>query len=450
MCIVAGCAHADGRPREAVSTSSKGDASAEMPNAVEVTRAEESAPIEKEIEPAKVALVSPPPKGAPDVTAGYLEHPARLASLFARLRDVEAKRATNDVRIVQFGDSHTASDYGTSVVRKRLAARFGDGGRGLLPLGEPYKRLFQSGEAIARGPGFEPADASLFESRGRKDDGYFGLLGIAMETHKAGAMLQSNFSASADTFEINYLAQPGGGSFDVYIDGKHDARVSTKATKRESASHSVAVSRGPHSLEVLSVGDGALRVFGVRLDDRAVGVTFDSLGINGAKATGLLASNEAHFAEQVSREAPALTIIAYGTNESGDGTTPEEHENAIRTLALRVKSGEPSAECLVLGPVDRDVRTNAGAHTMSKLRDLIAAQRRAADEAGCAFYDQFAAMGGSDSIGRWASESPPRARRDLVHLTRSGYTVLADTLVRDLLTAYATWSTHDVVAVSAR
>jgi hypothetical protein len=45
-------------------------------------------------------------------------------------------------------------------------------------------------------------------------------------------------------------------------------------------------------------------------------------------------------------------------------------------------------------------------------------------------------MGGADAIGRWARESPPRARRDLIHLTRAGYQFLAEALVRDMLSAY--------------
>jgi hypothetical protein len=64
-----------------------------------------------------------------------------------------------------------------------------------------------------------------------------------------------------------------------------------------------------------------------------VGVTFDSLGINGARASTPLATDEAHFAEQTVHAAPALAIVAYGTNEAGDSTTtPDEHARALRAL----------------------------------------------------------------------------------------------------------------------
>lgn len=378
-------------------------------------------------------------KALRDATEGHLEHPARLASLFGRFQALETRQAQADVRLVQFGDSHTASDYGTSVARERLARRFGDGGRGFIPMGQPYRRLFQAGELVGRGVGFEPVEASSPKARA-VPDGFFGPTGIAMDARAPGAFLGSELSASADRFEIAYLGQAGGGSFDVFVDGQNRGRIATGQTSSGAAFHDFPVARGPHALEARAVGDGPVRIFGVRLDDQAIGVTWDSLGINGAKATTLLASNESHFGEELAHIAPALVIVAYGTNESGDTTTTvDEHGAAIRSLVARAKV--PAAECIVLGPPDRGVRT------LAKLIDVIAAQRHAADEARCAFYDQLGAMGGPNAIGRWASESPRRAQRDFVHLTRSGYAVVAQALVDDLLAAYETWKRETAVAV---
>jgi lysophospholipase L1-like esterase len=77
---------------------------------------------------------------------------------------------------------------------------------------------------------------------------------------------------------------------------------------------------------------------------------------------------------------------------------------------------------------------------MPKLEAILAAQRRAAAAAGCAFYDQLAAMGGPGTIHTWAGEPKPRARKDHVHLTRDGYALLAGALAGDLLAAYEAWA----------
>jgi lysophospholipase L1-like esterase len=380
---------------------------------------------------------------APVAAIGELGHPSRLAPLFARLEELEGRRAKTDLRIVQLGDSHTASDYGTSVARAKLAARFGSGGRGFIPMGQPYRRLFQAGEVMARGSGFEADGAPLLGARAATSDGLFGLAGFAMGSRGAGATMTSDFTAAADSFEIAYLAQPGGGSFEVAIDGKSRGRVTTGDAVRGAAYRSFPVARGPHTLEARAVGDGPTRIFGVRLEDDAVGITFDSLGMNGARASTPLASNESLFGEQLARLAPALAIVAYGTNEAGDSmTTPEEHAAAIRALVERMKKAAPGTSCVVLGPPDRDAPSYGGARTLPKLLEIIAAQQRAADDAGCAFFDQFAAMGASGAIGRWSSESPPRARRDLVHLTRAGYAFLAEALVHDLVAGYESWKSE--------
>ncbi len=371
-------------------------------------------------------------KAPRDATEGHLEHPARLATLFERLQSLEGRRAGADVRVVQLGDSHTASDYGVSVARARLARRFGDGGRGFIPLGPPHLRQFQAGELVSRGIGFDPL-------LGTSPGGLFGPTGIAFEGRAKGALLGSELAANADHFEIAYLAQPGGGSFDILVDGQSRGRIATARATSASAWSEIAVTRGAHGLETRAVGDGPVRLFGVRLDDDAAGVTWEALGINGAKATTPLATDEAHFTEQLAHLAPALAVVAYGTNEAGDSvTTPDDHAAALRSLLARVQTAGGS--CLVLGPPDR------GARTVPKLDLVIAVQRTAADAAGCAYFDQQGAMGGAGAMGRWAAESPRRAQRDFVHLTRSGYGVVAEALVDDLVAAFETWKRDRALA----
>ena len=77
--------------------------------------------------------------------------------------------------------------------------------------------------------------------------------------------------------------------------------------------------------------------------------------------------------------------------------------------------------------------------TSSKLLEIIASQRRVADAAGCAFYNQLEAMGGEGTVAGWAAEDPPRAQKDRVHLTREGYAQLGSSFASDVMRAYAGW-----------
>ena len=76
---------------------------------------------------------------------GALERPASLRRFFESVARLEAGQAQEDVRIVQFGDSHTAADIETAVIRRALQGRFGDGGRGFVAIGKPWKGYLQEG-----------------------------------------------------------------------------------------------------------------------------------------------------------------------------------------------------------------------------------------------------------------------------------------------------------------
>ncbi len=89
------------------------------------------------------AAIPAPLSAAP---IGHLDGPDRLARLFQRLAGLDDGRVHDDVRILQFGDSHTASDMGTAAFRRQLQARFGDGGRGFVSIGQALE------DVRARGP----------------------------------------------------------------------------------------------------------------------------------------------------------------------------------------------------------------------------------------------------------------------------------------------------------
>ena len=179
------------------------------------------------------------------------------------------------------------------------------------------------------------------------------------------------------------------------------------------------------------------RVFGVSLDRAEPGIVFDALGINGARATTCLTWDEQHWAEQLRHRDPHLVVLAYGTNESGDETSQQTYERHLVDLLGRVARAVPTASCLLLGPPDRAIESDGAWITSSKILEIIASQRRVAEAAGCAFYDQLAAMGGAGTMAAWAAEEPPRAQKDRVHLTREGYAQVGGAFASDMLRAYA-------------
>jgi lysophospholipase L1-like esterase len=371
--------------------------------------------------------------------AGHLEH------LFETLAGLEDGHRHDDARIVQYGDSHTASDLGVAVFRHALQARFGEGGRGFLPVGHPWKFFGAEGAYLGMDPEFSPARVIFSKGHFLGEGGCYGLLGVGVEADRAGAGAWTQFTANASHVELAYAEQPQGGSFDVFIDGTHTGRISTRAPEAKGGFFAFDVPDAPHRIEVRTVGDGAVRIYGMNLDRGSAGVVVDTLGINGATAATPLRWGEACFAEQLRHVSPDLVVLAYGTNEALDALlTDAQYERSVVDLLGRVARAQPTASCLLLGPPDLARRDKGGRgaaewKTWPRVTEIIAAQKRVADAAGCAFYDQMEAMGGPGSMARWSSEPESRGGPDRVHLRRSGYTEVARDFAGDLVHAYDEW-----------
>lgn len=377
---------------------------------------------------------------------GPLDNPAALKRFFQALAKLDDGTASEDVRVVQFGDSHTAADLESGMVRRTLQTRFGDGGRGFVELGRPWKTYIQDG---LRAPGmskeWSPEHGKLDHGR-FVGDGCYGLNGVCLLTSNKGARAWADVSVPASRIEVDYWEQPTGGSFELLVDNVVVSKVSTKGKLPVSAFKAIDVPDAPHHVEVRTVGDGVVRFFGVALDRAQLGIVWDALGINGARASTTLQWSEPHFKEQIGHRAPSLVVLAYGTNESADDQPVETLERQLVDALGRVARSVPTASCLILGPPDRAVESNGGWITSAKLENIVDMERDVARAAGCAFYDQLAAMGGPGTIAQWANETPARAQKDRVHYTRDSYVAMGNTFANDVLRAYANWRAENGLA----
>jgi lysophospholipase L1-like esterase len=381
---------------------------------------------------------APPLSPAP---VGHLDGPDHLAHLFQRLADLDDGRTHDDVRILQYGDSHTASDMGTAAFRRHMQLRFGDGGRGFVSIGVPWKSYVQEGVRGYMTDEFEPERMRLKDPQSG-GDGCFGLLGVGIAAQAPGARAWTQIAPHFSRVEFDYWQAPRGGSFDVFIDGAHAGRVATRSAQAGSGFFGFDVVDASHQVEVRTVGDGDVRVFGMTLDRAQAGVVVDALGINGAQIFTALRWNEDHFAEQIRHQAPDLVVLAYGTNESlASNLEDAAYERGLVDLLGRVSRAAPGAACMLLGPPDlaRWTKGTRGYHAWPRVLEIETIQRRVASAAGCGFYSQIDAMGGPGSIAAWAEEPEPRAQGDRTHLTRSGYTQVGTALATDVLRAYDDW-----------
>jgi lysophospholipase L1-like esterase len=118
-------------------------------------------------------------------------------------------------------------------------------------------------------------------------------------------------------------------------------------------------------------------------------------------------------------------------------------------LIARFRQAAPTATILVIGPPDRFVKTRKGWVAMENLDTIVDAQRQAASESGCAFWDLRAKMGGKGAMQQWVQAG--MAQKDHVHFTAAGYKMIGDAVFRDVMGQYDVFlkARADIVAGTA-
>lgn len=365
-----------------------------------------------------------------------LVDPSALASFYRALARSDAKVPGAITRILYHGDSVVVSDYVTGTLRRKLQEQFGDSGHGFVLLANAWPSYFHNDV-------FRSASAGWSVSRvvgPYASDGLYGLGGVSFRGHpgmraRFGTARSGRFGRGVSSFEIGYLAQPGGGELRVLVDGQEHTRVVTDAPRVASLFQRVELPDGEHVLELV-VQRGSVRAFGVVLERSAPGVVLDAIGVQGARIRFLDKQDDAHWAEQLAHRAPDLLVFHFGANESADGVaySMTDYHRTMKAVLLQARSALPGASCLILGAMDRARKEDAGVVTVPVIPRIVLEQQRTASEVGCAFWDTYQAMGGRGSMARWVRRGLGQA--DLTHPSAEGAELLGSWVYQALMQGY--------------
>src|SRR5208283_1476793 len=366
-----------------------------------------------------------------------------LDPFFAALWKLEQGKANGVVTILHYGDSPTTADLITGEVRAQLQARFGDAGRGYTLIAKPWAWYGHRGVEMS-GHGWK-----IRTGVGLMRQGIYGLGGAAFEG-QPGAWSEFRLSESPQSaVDVEYLAQPGGGAFEVKADGQAIAEQSTAAETQAAAFAHVELPAGIKTVAVRPTR-GAVTLFGVDFRRGTNGLLYDSLGLNGATTTVLARVLEPGLLQQeLAHAAPALIIVNYGSNESSFGNwVHTQYASELRLAIQRLREAAPGVPILIMSPMDRAEREGPDdIETMSTIPEIVAIQRQAAAETHCAFFDTFDAMGGAGTMARWYAASPRLVTADFLHPTPQGATVVAGLFVRQFELRYDRWKMQHGIAL---
>ncbi len=341
------------------------------------------------------------------------------------------------VRVLLFSDSLNGTDRVGSALRHALAERFGDGGKGFVPIatgwGSQDHRDVEWTHRTWR---------TLIVNRGRDPLDRYGLGGVI--ARNGGARSLATFATvdegpsnrAVSRFRLYYQAWPEGGEVSLRVDRDPPVVVDTAAPEPEDRFHDLRVPEGPHRLAV-GVEDGDLRLYGVVLERDGPGVTVDSLMYIGATVSTPAQFDREHFEGQIRARRPDLLVFWLGANDvRSRAFDQEEFTEDFSAFIERARAARPEASCLVMSEPDQGILRRGRLRSRHNVPGVIAGQEAAARRQGCAFLNLYEAAGGEGSVVRWFRGRRRLISGDYLHLTVAGANHVADLLHRALLQGY--------------
>ena len=366
------------------------------------------------------------------VEGAVLEGAASLEAYFSALRgSLEPGEARRPVRVAWFGDSHTAAGFWPGRLRALLQERLGDAGPGVVLPARPWRGYPRPDLELEFGRRWPAESLRSPESSGR-----VGLAGAALEIPaEERLVLRGSFAR----VRLHLLGPEG---LEPILAGPEEAPAPLPLKEvlhrplAEGTALRILETTGPGPFSTLGIGlPEGLRLLGADLGSGRSGAIVDELGLNGAELLDLERWDPVLRAALLRDLRPDLLVLAFGTNDLGRRDLDGAAYQARAARMLRTLKEESGAPVLLVGPLDRMGRRRRGQNLKLGAKTIIAAMRGACTEAGCAFWDARAAMGGEGAIQRWRRQR--LAQRDLVHLTAGGYRRLADLLATALDAAEA-------------
>jgi hypothetical protein len=324
----------------------------------------------------------------------------------------------------------SATDALPGRVRARLQDVFGDGGPGFVHAVKPHR--FNHTEVVDR------RSTGTWRTWGvslsNVSDHLYGVGNSTAEGSGSIRLSPRNPSGKISRVEVYYLAQPGGGTAELKV-GDATATIDTAATQKSARFQALAVADGAHAVELASTR-GKIRLFGMSLE-RDAGVVVDNMALVSCTAKTMLVNLTEHWKNQLSHRDADLIVIMLGTNEAqwlAGATAMAEYEQTWEDLLAPIRAARPQASCLVMSPLDQAELRDGKLVPRRGVPRMVAAQRKAAQVAGCAYWDTFTWMGGSGAAITWNKRG--LLGSDFAHMSRRGTAKVADGLADALFSGY--------------
>ncbi|PTQ11643.1 GDSL family lipase [Sphingomonas oleivorans] len=266
-----------------------------------------------------------------------------------------AARRGKPVHILQIGDSHTAGDAITGAWRDLLQARYGGGGRGVLPPGRPYDGFLTRGVQASMSAGWKVS--ATFGNGSGTPRPPLGLSGFSLTSTAEGAKigLVADPAQRFDRFVVCAVAQRNAGTLSIRV-GNETSHMRLASITTRPECRTIRSSQSATEAQIIAEG-GPVTITSVASFRDAGGVALSNLGVVGSQLVHFSRTDDAVLAEELRAYDPDLIVIAFGTNEGfSPHFSPFEYEIVLRTQIGRIRRLAGDVPILLLGAPDASSR----------------------------------------------------------------------------------------------
>ncbi len=365
-----------------------------------------------------------------------------LAPFYERIAELARGTAKRPVRIAMYGDSNLTADQLTGHQRRLLQARFGDAGHGYVALARPWAWYMH--QDVHHHGNWGTPWKQIAVTTDPVNDKQYGMNNFAAESRMAGAAVwvstmkpeeDAKVGKAVSRFDVHFLKQKKGGSFDVLLDGNLVKTVSTKAEGFEAGFETVETSDGHHELKCVAKGDGAVRLFGATLErDPAPnnpGIIVDSLGAGSLNFQRIMMVDPPVRRAQLARRNYDLVIIWLGMNSMW----LYPNRQWIADVIGEMRAALPNVPVLITTPPDSVPEGEKKSDP--RIKQLEKQLQEVAAEQGVGFWSMRKAMGGDESFFFFMSHR--LASPDRHHLLKDGCELMGERMLAALWTDMGTY-----------
>jgi len=344
-----------------------------------------------------------------------------------KIAEYKSGKKKRKIRVAYLGDSLIEGDLLTQTFRRLMQSEFGGSGVGFVPITSQVSKFRQSVLA-SYSTNWEDNN---FKTQGDKSNLYLS----GHQFSGPGEWVKLTDQVIIDSLVlIEKTLICGKSTLPIALNINKNQNIinATKALNR------IVLQKDKSRAIEVQFGAQKFPVYGISFESET-GIIVDNFSFRGISGIEYK-SIDTSFLKQIQAENHYdLIVLQFGINVlyKPETTNFNFYTKLFEPVLIKFKQCFSDAEILVIGSTDRAFRYTDVYSTAIGIDSLIKLQATMAFKNDASFYNQYATMGGKNTLVNWVEQNPPLANRDYIHPNAKGAEILGKSLFNAVMKEYA-------------